>query len=109
MREHRELTGVDFDDIMVFPQGHFSTTAMEALRSCGYLAAVNSTGRPWRGAGPQLRELLDVAITRYAGLPLFVRRHEMPIAKPLLVGGSAVAAERGIIVGSPSAGGTAGG
>lgn len=77
MTKHREATGVGFDDVMVFPQGHFSTVAMKALQSCGYLAAVNSTGHPVDGEEGSLRvrDLLDVAVTRFSGFPLFVRHY----------------------------------
>jgi hypothetical protein len=77
MTSHRRLTGVGFDDVMVFPQGQFSTVAMKVLQSCGYLAAVNSTGRPVDGEENclRLRDLLDVAITRFSGFPLFVRHY----------------------------------
>ena len=46
MRRHEDEFGVSFDDVMVFPQGIFSTVAMAALKSSGYLAAVNSTAVP---------------------------------------------------------------
>src|SRR5262249_39112641 len=46
MALHRKRSGLRFDNIMVFPQGIFSTAAMDALKSCDYLAAVNSTGYP---------------------------------------------------------------
>lgn len=77
MKKHRELTGVDFDDVMVFPQGHFSTVAMKELQSCGYFAAVNSTAIPVDGEEGclRVRDLLDVAVTRFSGFPLFVRHY----------------------------------
>ncbi|HMP81266.1 MAG TPA: hypothetical protein PKA41_01010 [Verrucomicrobiota bacterium] len=81
MAMHRDLTAIGFDDVMVFPQGKFSTEAVGALKSSGYLAAVNSTGRPVDadGGGLQLRDLLDVAVTRFHGFPLFVRRYPQDI------------------------------
>jgi hypothetical protein len=82
MMKHRELTGVGFDDVMVFPQGHFSTVAMKELQSCGYLAAVNSTGIPVDGEAGcvRVRDLLDVAVTRFSGFPLFVRHYPDDVA-----------------------------
>jgi hypothetical protein len=52
------------------------------LKSCGYLAAVNSTPYPVDAAtNPlQLRDLLGVAVTRFPGPPLFVRRYPNDIA-----------------------------
>ena len=82
MERHRHLSGVGFDAVMVFPQGLFSSTAMRALRSTGFLAAVNST--PFAvddpAAGLPLSELLDVAVLRYDNLPLFLRRYPRSVA-----------------------------
>ena len=77
MTIHQQLSGLPFDKVMVFPQGLFSTFAMKALKSCGYLAAVNSTPYPVdiEDDGLTLGELLDVAVTRFSNLPLFVRRY----------------------------------
>ncbi len=77
MALHRRLTGIPYDNVMVFPQGIFSATAMKVLKSAGYLAAVNST--PY-SVEPEkniltLAELLDVAVLRYSNFPLFVRRY----------------------------------
>jgi len=82
MRSLKARTGVDYDKVMVFPQGKFSVSAMEALRQSDFLASVNTelmedrTHRGVRGL-----ELLKPAITAYGGFPLFLRRkaHE-PIA-----------------------------
>ncbi len=64
MNLHHKLTGVGFDDVMVFPQGIFSMAAMKALKSCGYLAAVNSTPYPVDADEDlALRDLLGVAVT----------------------------------------------
>ena len=51
MQRHERRTGVAFDPVMVFPQGKFSTAAMSALRTGGYLAAVNTSCFP--GAAKQ--------------------------------------------------------
>jgi len=77
MERHRELSGIGFDDVMVFPQGCFSTGAMAALKSCDYLAAVNSSAFPVDGDGHVLRlkDLLDGAVTRFSGFPLFTRHY----------------------------------
>jgi hypothetical protein len=76
MTMHRALSGLDFDDVMVFPQGIFSTAAMSALQSCGYLAAVNSTPYPIDAeVSLTLEDLLQVAVTRISNLPLFTRRY----------------------------------
>ena len=82
MQLHRELSGVDFDDVMVFPQGIFSTVALQALKSCGYLAAVNSTPYPVEVSQDlTLRDLLQVAVTRFSNFPLFTRRYPQKLAE----------------------------
>jgi hypothetical protein len=76
MDAHRARFGIEYDDVMVFPQGRFSIEALAALRACGYLAAVNTTLRPLNLSGDLvLRNLLEAAITRFADFPLFVRHY----------------------------------
>ena len=77
MERHKSRTGLAFDPIMVFPQGRFSTSAMLALRTSGYLAAVNTTCFPTdAGAEPlTIADFLRPAITKFHGLPLFQRRY----------------------------------
>jgi hypothetical protein len=82
MRIHRRLSGVPFDDVMVFPQGLFSAEAMAALKASGYLAAVNTDLFP--STQPEtllLRDLLDVAVTRFADFPVFGRRYPRDLAE----------------------------
>jgi hypothetical protein len=77
MEAHTRQTGMPFDNVMIFPQGRFSTKAIGALKSCGFLAAVNSTAWPedWHKSPLTIRDLLDVAVTRYESFPIFVRRY----------------------------------
>lgn len=49
MMEHEKRTGVNFDRIMVFPQGIFSNEALEVLKINNYLAAVNTEAKPVNG------------------------------------------------------------
>ena len=82
MTQHRKLSGVEFDKVMVFPQGIFSTAAMEALKSCGYLAAVNSTPYPVDASDHlTLSDLLQVAVTRFSNFPLFTRHYPPSVAE----------------------------
>jgi hypothetical protein len=97
MRAHRSLSGVPFDDVMVFPQGLFSVEAMMALKDVGYLAAVNSDVYPSTTSETlPLRDLLDVAVTRFADFPLFGRRYPSDLAEfafDLFLGKPALAVE----------------
>ena len=79
---HHQLSGLPFDDVMVFPQGVFSSAAMKALKSSGYLAAVNSTAQAIDCSNTiTLRDLVDVAVTRFSNFPLFIRRYPASIAE----------------------------
>lgn len=83
MAKHRELTGIPCDNVMVFPQGVFSTAALEALKQAGFLAAVNSTPFPIDDPPEKLRvrDLLSPALTRHSSLPLFIRRYPREVAE----------------------------
>ena len=83
MAKHRELTGVPCDNVMVFPQGTFSTAALEALKQAGFLAAVNSTPFPIDEPTEKLRirDFLSPALTRHSSLPLFIRRYPRQVAE----------------------------
>jgi len=83
MKEQETLTGLPFDKVMIFPQGIFSISAMGALSSSGFLAAVNTTPYPVDGSDGvlTLRDLLDVAVERFSNFPLFVRHYPNDIAE----------------------------
>ena len=75
MEDHRLRAGLDYDDVMVFPQGIFSTEAMHALGAAGFTAAVNSGPKAFNDTRELTnRDFLCPAVRRYGGLPLFVRR-----------------------------------
>jgi hypothetical protein len=86
-----------YDHVMVFPQGQFSTKAIHALKECRYLAAVNTTQWPVDCAESPLtlRDVLDIAVTKYEGFAVFGRRYphdafdfafDAFFQKPLLIG-----------------------
>ncbi len=83
MKLHRKLTEVSFDDVMVFPQGVFSSASIQALKTTNYLAAVNSSlySVDATDSPIKLRDLLDVAVMRYHAFPLFIRRYPRDIAE----------------------------
>jgi hypothetical protein len=97
-RWHEDITGLACDPIMIFPQGGFTSTALGALKDEGYLGAVNTSVFPadWRPGELTIRDLLDVAVTRYDGFPLFGRRYPrslLPFALDLFMGKPALIAE----------------
>lgn len=77
METHLAITGMPYDNVMVFPQGCFSVPAIAALGHRGFYAAVNSS--PWPTDRPDqllsLKELLKPSIDLFGGLPLFLRRY----------------------------------
>lgn len=94
MEQHKKLTGLSYEPVMVFPQGHFSSKAMQALKDKGYFAAFNSTIRATDADEPPPVEYQRPATTIYHGLPLFLRRYPKDKAKFI----DDVAAGRPIIV-----------
>lgn len=76
MKIHKKLSGVNFDNVIVFPQGKFSSKAMKVLKSNGYLASVNSDiVSTDYFCELKISDLLDMAIMKYYCFPLFVRRY----------------------------------
>ncbi|MGO8700482.1 MAG: hypothetical protein ACLQVY_22565 [Limisphaerales bacterium] len=77
MEEHQSLTGLDFDSVMVFPQGLYSSCALSALKHCGYLAAVNTEPYPTdHSTSPiTLADVFGLAMTRFDSFPLFTRHY----------------------------------
>ena len=75
MRQHRNLTGIPCDRVMIFPQGEFSIEAMKALQAHNFRAAANTTEHP-AGEPDRLTiaELAQPAVLRYGNFPLFLRR-----------------------------------
>ena len=76
MRVFQTKTGIHYDDVMVFPQGHFSVDAMKVLKARNFSAAVNSGPYPLgEHMGLTLADMLEPAILKYGGLPLFLREY----------------------------------
>jgi hypothetical protein len=77
MEDHEARTGIHHDRVMIFPQGVFSSACPEILKMSGYAAAVNTETVPVdsNGDGTRIRDVWDVAITRYGDFPIFTRRY----------------------------------
>ena len=97
MKVHHERSGLLHERIMVFPQGHFSSIALRALRKNGFVAAVNSSCYPTRGeAELTLGDLMRPAVCHFHGFPIFLRRGPnriVDIAVDLFVGRAALVVE----------------
>ncbi len=96
MQLHQRTTGIKFDNVMVFPQGIFSTHAMRILKCNNFLAAVNTdvVSHGSKTGEIEISQLLDMAITKYESFPLFTRRYpnevvdlafDMFMGKPLFI------------------------
>jgi len=81
MESHTDRTKIPFDNVMVFPQGRFSTKAIRALKGCGFTAAINTTLWPvdYSESPLTIRDLLEVAVTRYENFPIFGRHYPRDI------------------------------
>jgi hypothetical protein len=94
MEAHRRNHGVDYERIMVFPQGVFSRSAMGVLKGLDFLAAVNTEVVPvhdtYQASPVTLADVLAPAVTRYNAFPLFPRRkctdHLVNFAADIFVG-----------------------
>lgn len=77
MHQHESLTGIRHDRVMVFPQGIFSTTALDVLKRTGFIGAVNSEVLSTEGLRTSIRisDVWDVAVMAYASSPIFTRRY----------------------------------
>ena len=82
---------------MIFPQGVFSAPCPDVLKRTGYIAAVNTEVIPDGNSEvkTRIRDVWDVAITRYGSFPIFTRRYahhglknvafDLLLGKPCLV------------------------
>ena len=75
MQYHKRLTGLPYDPVIVFPQGRFSSVAMQALKDHGYFAAFNSTIRATDSEDPPAIECQRPFTPIYHDFPLFLRRY----------------------------------
>ena len=77
MKVHEASTGVPHCEVMVFPQGRFSTQSVKALKSNNFVASVNARVTPSdvkKRRDVTIADCLGPAVTKY-GFPLFLRRY----------------------------------
>jgi hypothetical protein len=77
MEKQAKGAGMPYEKVMVFPQGWFSSPAIQALRHSQYLAAINTTCFPINDHAEQLTiaDFLRPAVTRFYGQAVFQRRY----------------------------------
>ncbi len=95
MALHQKITGLGYDNIMIFPQGKFSEEAFEVLGLLGYKAAVNSGVYATNYQNTlSIRDVLNLTVKSASGLPLYRRRYpkdvfdfacDMLFEKPIII------------------------
>jgi hypothetical protein len=77
MKSLSRRTSLKHDQVMVFPQGEFSTETGRVLKLNGFLAAVNTEVTPSHESGdePRIADLWEIALDRYGTFPIFTRRY----------------------------------
>jgi hypothetical protein len=94
MEQHKKITGLPYDPVMVFPQGLFSSVAMHALKDQGFVAAFNSGLRATDVNELPASEYQLPATSMHADFPLFLRRYpkdklhfiqDITIGRPILI------------------------
>lgn len=77
MKRHESQTGLHHDQVMVFPQGVFSPTAMRALKGSDFIGVVNSEvisdGLPANAI--KISDFWNVAVMTYDSFPIYTRRY----------------------------------
>jgi hypothetical protein len=78
MRKHQHRTDIQYDPVMVFPQGIFSSLCPAILKRNGFVAAVNTEISPVDGVVPKtlIRDVWDIAILRYGSFAIYTRRYQ---------------------------------
>lgn len=94
MEEHRRITGLSYDRVMVFPQGRFSSMAILSLKNQGYRSAFNSNLLAIGGGELAAIEYKKPATHVYHNFPLFLRRYsheksyilqDMALGRPIIL------------------------
>jgi hypothetical protein len=81
MDVHQKKTGIQCDKVMVFPQENFSPAALAVLEAHNFSAAVNSGPYPLGNrTGHTIADVIEPAILKYGGFPLFLRKYVREIA-----------------------------
>ena len=72
-----QRTALPYARVMVFPRGEFSPEAGRALKSNGFVAAVNTEVAPPDSAENKttIADLWSMAIMKYGAFPIFTRRY----------------------------------
>lgn len=78
-----QQTDLSYENVMVCPQGKFSTQALKVLKCNNILGAINSFAIPRNRVGDhglRVADFLTPAVTRFHGFPVFLRRSPGDVA-----------------------------
>jgi hypothetical protein len=77
MSLHQRRTGLEYDRVMVFPQGIFSKEAIPELKHAGFDAVVNTEvhSSPASEQKLTISDVWDVAVMAYSDFPIYGRRY----------------------------------
>lgn len=81
MNSHASRTGLRHQEVMVFPQGVFSSESFRVLKWNNYLAAISTDAAPInKDSILTIADYLAPAVVAYGDFPLFLRRNPGNIA-----------------------------
>ena len=81
MIKHRDISGLDFNEVMIFPQEAFSSNSLNVLKSNNYLAAVNGNIiYNCNNKDFSYESLLQPAFMESGNFPVFYRRTPISVA-----------------------------
>jgi len=95
MEEHKQLTGLPYDPVFLFPQGYFSTEAIKVVKAQGFSSVVNTTLKATNSEEPSAAEYQKPATLMYHDFPVFLRRyprdksyfpHDLASGRPIIIG-----------------------
>jgi hypothetical protein len=79
MDRHKTFTGIKHNDVLIFPQGAFSSTSLKVLKANNYLSAINKKVIADDVGRLPLSAFLGPAVMDY-GFPLFSRRYPQRVS-----------------------------
>lgn len=80
MNKHKNITGIDHDKVMVFPQGSFTSNSLKLLKANNFLGAINAKVLADDISHINVSYFFYSANMNYFNFPLFLRRYPEDIS-----------------------------
>jgi hypothetical protein len=80
MEKHKNITGIDHNKVMIFPQGSFSSNSIKLLKANNFLAAINSKVLADDISNIDISSFFNPANMSYFNFPIFLRRYPKDIS-----------------------------